>query len=52
MITKIQMKECSPYDVNGAELDECKKINFVYGANGSGKSTISEFLRTYGNPVI
>lgn len=47
MITKIQMKECSPYDINGAELDECKKVNFIYGANGSGKSTISEFLRTY-----
>ena len=49
MITKIQMKECAPYDVNGAELDECKRVNFIYGANGSGKSTISEFLRTYGN---
>lgn len=49
MITKIQMKECSPYDTNGAELDECKRVNFIYGANGSGKSTISEFLRTYGS---
>lgn len=47
MITKIQMKECAPYDVNGAELNECKKVNFIYGANGSGKSTISEFLRNY-----
>ena len=49
MITKIQMKECAPYDNNGAELDECKRVNFIYGANGSGKSTISEFLRTYGS---
>lgn len=47
MITKIQMRDCLPYDVNGAALDECKKVNFIYGANGSGKSTISEFLRTY-----
>lgn len=47
MITKIQMKECYPYDINGAELNECKKVNFIYGANGSGKSTISEFLRNY-----
>ena len=27
-----------------AELSDCKKVNFVFGANGSGKSTISSFL--------
>lgn len=27
-----------------AELSNCKKINFVFGANGSGKSTISSLL--------
>lgn len=48
MITRIQMKECLPYDVDGAELNECQKVNFIYGANGSGKSTISEFMRNYG----
>lgn len=38
------MKKCAPYDENGSSLSDCKKINFIYGANGSGKSTISNFL--------
>ena len=46
MIKNINVKSCPPYDDLGAELKDCKKINFIYGANGSGKTTISEFLRT------
>lgn len=38
------MKGCATYDAVGASLIDCKKVNFVYGANGSGKSTISCFL--------
>ena len=38
------MKNCEPYGVDGVLLENCNKINFVYGANGSGKSTISNFL--------
>lgn len=49
MIKNINVKSCVPYDDLGAGLKECKKINFIYGANGSGKTTISEFLRTYSN---
>ena len=45
MINSIQIKSCPPYDDSGAELKDCKKVNFIYGANGSGKTTISEFLR-------
>lgn len=44
MIKNIHMKKCAPYDENGSSLRDCKKINFIYGANGSGKSTISNFL--------
>lgn len=44
MIKNIHMKKCAPYDENGSSLSDCKKINFIYGANGSGKSTISNFL--------
>lgn len=51
MIKSIQIKGCPPYDEIGAELSDCKKVNFIYGANGSGKTTISEFLRTNGNDV-
>ena len=42
MISKIILNECTPY--RKAELSDCKKINFVFGANGSGKSTISSYL--------
>ena len=44
MIDKITMKSCATYDSNGISIDDCKKINFIYGSNGSGKSTISNFL--------
>ena len=49
MINSVHVKSCPPYDDVGAELKNCKKINFIYGANGSGKTTISEYLRTYSN---
>ncbi len=42
MIGKIELHDCIPY--TQAELSECKKINFIYGANGSGKSTIGSLL--------
>ena len=42
LIRAIKLKNCVPYQQ--AELSDCKKINFVFGANGSGKSTISAFL--------
>ncbi len=44
MIKKIFMKNCATYNEQGASLDNCKKINFIYGANGSGKSTIGNYL--------
>lgn len=39
------MKDVATYDQGGASLDNLKKINFIYGNNGSGKTTISEFIR-------
>lgn len=45
MIKEIHMKNCATYDEAGAALLDCKKVNYIYGANGSGKSTISSFLR-------
>lgn len=42
MIQKIVLTDCIPY--RQAELTDCQKINFVFGANGSGKSTISRLL--------
>ncbi|PTQ92406.1 wobble nucleotide-excising tRNase [Mucilaginibacter yixingensis] len=44
MITGISLKEIATYDRDGAEFQDLKKINFIYGTNGSGKTTISNFL--------
>lgn len=43
MISAIIMNNCASYK-DEQIMDDCKTINFVYGANGSGKSTISNFL--------
>lgn len=44
MIKTIKMKNCATYLSDGVTIENCKKINFFYGANGSGKSTISKYL--------
>lgn len=43
MITKIHMKKVASYS-NPTELTTNKRINLIYGLNGTGKSTISNFL--------
>lgn len=50
MLTSIHLKDVASYDKNNEEtLGDLKKINFIYGSNGSGKTTISNFLS--GNDV-
>ena len=44
MIESIVIKNVATYDANGIQIENLKKVNFVYGANGSGKTTISNFL--------
>lgn len=44
MISKIKISNIASYDETGIEIDNLKKINFIYGANGSGKTTISNLL--------
>lgn len=49
MITSINIKNIATYDpIIGVQIDELKKVNFIYGANGCGKTTLSNFLQ---NPV-
>ncbi len=43
MIETISIKKVASYDNGGIQLNNLKKINFIYGANGSGKTTISNF---------
>lgn len=44
MITKIEIKDCASYDPTGIVLKDLKEVNFIYGANGSGKTTISNVI--------
>lgn len=44
MIEDISIKGTATFDDTGIEFLEFKKVNFLYGANGSGKTTISNFL--------
>ena len=38
------MKNIASYDSTGINLN-LKKINYIFGSNGTGKTTISELLR-------
>lgn len=45
MIESILLKNIASYDPeNGIEISDLKKVNFFFGANGSGKSTIAKYL--------
>ncbi len=45
MIDSISIKNTASFDKNiGVKINELKKINFVYGSNGSGKTTISNLV--------
>ena len=44
MITNLSLKNVATYNEPGIEISDLKKINFFYGANGSGKTTISNFI--------
>lgn len=45
MIKSITIKNIATYDsTNGVRIDNLKKINFLYGTNGCGKTTLSNFL--------
>lgn len=45
MIESISIKNVATYDpVAGVQIDGLKKVNFIYGANGTGKTTITKLL--------
>jgi len=43
MITKIKLHNIATY-TEPVEINDLKKVNFIYGSNGTGKTTISNFL--------
>ena len=50
MITKISIQKVASYGENPVVLVTDKKINLIYGLNGTGKTTISKFLQNKDNP--
>ncbi len=44
-ISQIVLKNAATFDENGASFENLNSINFIYGANGSGKTTTSSFLK-------
>jgi wobble nucleotide-excising tRNase len=44
MIHSIIIKNIATYDNQGVQFDDLKRINFIYGANACGKTTISNFI--------
>lgn len=45
MIKKLSIKNAATYNHLGITMDSLKKVNFVYGNNGTGKTTLTEYLR-------
>ena len=44
MIKKIVIRDVASYDHEGCTFDDLAKVNFIYGGNGTGKTTISRVL--------
>lgn len=44
MIENIKVKNIATYSNEGVNIDKLTKVNYIYGANGSGKTTISNVL--------
>lgn len=44
MIEELKIAECASYSLEGQNLTKLRKINFIYGANGSGKTSISRVI--------
>lgn len=44
MIIRIDIKDVASYDKDGVTFDNLQKVNFIYGGNGTGKTTISRYL--------
>lgn len=46
MIHSITIKNVATYNEVGIKFNDLKKVNFIYGLNGTGKTTISNFLNS------
>lgn len=46
MIEQIHIKDVATF--KDEYLSDLKKVNFIYGSNGSGKTTISNVIKSVG----
>jgi wobble nucleotide-excising tRNase len=44
MIESISIADVATYDPTGVKIEDLKKVGFIYGANGTGKTTITRLL--------
>lgn len=47
MLKSIIMKSVATYDNVGVEFKDLNRVNLIFGPNGTGKTTISNYLRHY-----
>ena len=47
MLKSIIMKNVATYDNVGVEFKDLNRVNLIFGPNGTGKTTISNYLRHY-----
>ncbi len=52
MLESIHIKEIATYDEAGIQITDLKKVNFVYGTNGSGKTTITKLIDKPTEPLF
>ncbi|MEJ7823296.1 MAG: AAA family ATPase, partial [Chitinophagaceae bacterium] len=52
MIQSLTLKNIATYDSTGIRIDNLKKVNFIYGANGCGKTTITKFIDNQSDPLF
>lgn len=49
MIESIILKNIATYDENGISIENLGKVNFIYGSNGTGKTTLSDYIHDPAN---
>ena len=52
MIRRIVIRDVASYDHEGVTFDNLQKVNFIYGGNGCGKTTLSRLLSTVNSEEI
>lgn len=50
MLEFIEIKNIATFDGAGVEIADLQKVNFIYGGNGTGKTTIANYLENPDHP--